>query len=227
MRFGWANTISVVRTLMAIGVVVLLGALSTVLPSVTAWGLSGKSLSCCLFWLTGIIIALDGLDGYVARKFNEASPLGAVMDIVSDRVVEQVYWLGFAGLGWVPIAVPLIVIVRGTIVDSLRAIALEQGMTAFGSTTMMQHPLGVALVSSRASRWLYAVAKLAVFMLLIGQARTLSINGQVTPWGFLSAAWVEPVNTILVWGCVVFCVIRGLPVLLESPRLFQKASASQ
>ena len=36
--------------------------------------------------LTAIAFALDGLDGYIARKFNESSDLGSVLDIMGDRI---------------------------------------------------------------------------------------------------------------------------------------------
>ena len=50
--------------------------------------------------------ALDGVDGYVARKFNEVSKLGAVLDIMGDRIAENAYWISFAVLGWLPISFP-------------------------------------------------------------------------------------------------------------------------
>ena len=40
--------------------------------------------------------SLDGVDGYVARKFNEASKFGAMLDILCDRIVECIYWITFA-----------------------------------------------------------------------------------------------------------------------------------
>ena len=49
-----------------------------------------KTSACYVaaFWLTAIVIWFDGLDGYVARKFNEASKFGAMLDILCDRIVE-------------------------------------------------------------------------------------------------------------------------------------------
>ena len=37
--------------------------------------------------LTIIAFSLDGVDGYVARKFNEESKFGALLDIMGDRIV--------------------------------------------------------------------------------------------------------------------------------------------
>ena len=63
--------------------------------------------------LTIIAFAMDGLDGYIARKFNESSKLGALLDIMSDRIVENTYWILFAVMGWISIIFPLVAITRG------------------------------------------------------------------------------------------------------------------
>ena len=39
------------------------------------------------FILTAIAFATDGLDGYIARKLNQSSKWGSVLDILGDRIV--------------------------------------------------------------------------------------------------------------------------------------------
>jgi CDP-diacylglycerol---glycerol-3-phosphate 3-phosphatidyltransferase len=162
------------------------------------------------FWLTIVIIWMDGLDGYVARKFNECSKAGAVIDILCDRVVEQIYWITFLALGWVPLWMVLAVVARGVVVDGLRSLALEHGQTAFGQSSMMQHPLGVLLVSSRFSRWMYALAKAIAFSFLIA--------AHMPGCPFLPA--VQLIAEAAAWITVIFCLLRGLPVLFEAKRFF-------
>lgn len=159
------------------------------------------------FVLTIIVIWMDGLDGYIARKFNETSKFGAVLDILSDRIVENVYWISFAVLGWLPLWIPLVVMTRGIVTDGLRGLALEQGYTAFGDTTMMQNPIGKFIVASRFSRFSYAVLKAVAFALLI----IAQIKPVVAPVAYFSA-----------YGAVFFCVARGLPVIIESKRFLNK-----
>ncbi len=170
------------------------------------------------FVLTVLIIWMDGLDGYLARKFNETSRFGAMFDILGDRVVEQIYWLLFLALHWVPLWMVMAVIVRGVLVDGFRAIATEQGYTAFGSTSMMQSPLGILLVSSRFSRWTYAACKAVAFSLVIlVHMPGPGLAGIRDPWQH-QLEW--PV-TIALYATVAFCLIRGLPVLIESQRFFK------
>jgi CDP-diacylglycerol---glycerol-3-phosphate 3-phosphatidyltransferase len=194
-----ANYISLLRVILALVVCGLL-----FIPSQTIYWWA--------FGLTIVVIWMDGLDGYVARKFNETSKAGAVIDILGDRIVEQAYWVTFLALGWVPLWVPLLVIVRGIVVDGLRSLALEQGYTAFGSSSLMQHPLGILLVSSRFSRWTYAVVKAIAFCLLIvSQTPDLPVS-----W----LLWLTPTALACVYVTMAFCLIRGLPVLIEARRFF-------
>lgn len=162
------------------------------------------------FFLTIFVIWADGLDGYFARKLNQTSKLGAVLDIAGDRAVEMAYWIVFATLGWLPVFVPLVYLIRGTFVDAIRSLASEQGYTAFGTSTMMQSPLGKFLVASNFSRFTYAVVKALAFCAVI--AAQIKSDFQVV---------LHNSADVLVYTSVFFCLVRGLPVLVESPFLFK------
>jgi CDP-diacylglycerol---glycerol-3-phosphate 3-phosphatidyltransferase len=190
------NTITVVRVFMALLAVAL------------CWS-KDDAVLWTSFFLTAIIIWGDGLDGYFARKLNQTTKLGAILDIAGDRVVEMAYFIVFAVLGWIPAWIPLLFLVRGTFVDAIRAQASEQGMTAFGEKTMMQSGLGKFLVSSNFSRGAYAVVKAVCFCLIIA-GQTTQLRDTVVPTIAIYCAYAS----------AVFCVIRGLPVLVEGRRLF-------
>lgn len=164
--------------------------------------------------LVAISFSLDGLDGYVARKFNETSKFGAMLDIMSDRIAENALWVTFAVFGWIPIAFPLIALTRSFVTDGIRSVAMEQGFTAFGETSMQSDKVGYFICSSKFSRIAYAVAKVVAFLLLI-LVQTPGIQ----------ASLLKPLTTIAHVAAVVaieFCVIRALPVVFESKKLFKK-----
>lgn len=119
------------------------------------------------FALTVIAFALDGLDGYVARKFHEESKLGSVLDIMGDRIAEYVYWIMLAHLGLVPVLFPIIVVTRGVITDSLRSVAMERGLIAFGNGSMLEDPVNQWICGSKPMKIGYAVAKAITFALYI------------------------------------------------------------
>ena len=162
--------------------------------------------------ITIFVMWFDGLDGYVARKFNETSKLGAVLDIMGDRIVENIYWMVFCALGWINVIVPLIVLTRGIITDSLRSLALEQGYTPFGEKTMMQGKIAKFIVASNFSRFTYAVCKaVAFFFLILGHVN----------FDFQGKEIVLQTGIICTIIAVAFCVLRGLPVIVESKRFLK------
>ena len=117
--------------------------------------------------LTIIAFIMDGVDGYIARKYNQSSELGSVLDIMGDRIVEASYWIVFAVLGWLNIIFPLICVARAFTTDSIRSVALSKGMTAFGDKSMQSTSWGKFICASKFMRISYAVAKVAAFVLLI------------------------------------------------------------
>ena len=156
-----------------------------------------------------LIIALDGVDGYVARRRGEASVFGSIFDIAVDRVVENVLWIVLGHLGLLPMWVAIVFIVRGGIVDSIRYGAISGGETAFG---MMRSPMGRFLVASRTMRGLYGAVKAATFGWLLF----------LQPWPRLDPAlwaqWSEaaaPITYALVFVSVFLCLLRGFPVVAE------------
>jgi CDP-diacylglycerol--glycerol-3-phosphate 3-phosphatidyltransferase len=161
--------------------------------------------------LTIVSILMDGLDGWVARRYGEVSRIGAVIDILTDRIVELTYWIAFAVLGWIPAWIPIVVAVRGLLVDGARAVAFERGLTAFGPSTMMRSKIGAFLVASRESRSAYGIAKAAAFTLMI-VAYAPVLPGAAQPV-------VLAIALVCVYASVVLCILRGIPVLLEARRL--------
>lgn len=199
------NLITVSRVVLALATLALL-----YLPAKE----NQQTLLWIAFGLTVLVIWADGLDGYFARKLNQATKLGAILDIAGDRAVEMAYWIVFSSLGWIPVWVPLLFLVRGTFVDAMRSQASSEGYTAFGAKTMMQSGIGKFLVASNFSRFTYAVVKALAFCLVIAAQTTM-----------LKDSWAQPTAIVLVYLSAAFCLIRGLPVLLESKALFEKPSA--
>ena len=73
--------------------------------------------------LTVAAIALDGVDGYLARTRGLATALGAKFDVLGDRVVENVFFTCFAASGLISLWVPVLFFVRGAVTDFLSGLA--------------------------------------------------------------------------------------------------------
>ncbi len=166
------------------------------------------------FFLTAIAFAMDGLDGYIARKFNQSSEWGSVLDILGDRIVEVSYWTVFAVLGWINIIFPLICVARAFTTDGIRSVALSKGMTAFGDKSMQSTAWGKFICASRFMRISYAVAKVMAFMLLI-----VVFTPGMEVWS--GTPVLHTITMVLAWIAIIFCVVRAIPVVIESPKLFK------
>lgn len=176
-------------------------------------GGQARAVDALAVLLTIAAIALDGVDGYLARKKNLATPLGAQLDILGDRVVENLFFTFFAVAGLVSLWVPVLFFVRGTLTDFLRGLASRAGRTGFGRGGTEETRWGRALVASRASRAAYAALKCGCFCYL----------GFLLPLAHISASWLDEgvrgalgtVGQLLVWATVIFCVVRAVPVVWE------------
>jgi CDP-diacylglycerol---glycerol-3-phosphate 3-phosphatidyltransferase len=166
--------------------------------------------------LTVTAIALDGVDGYLARTRGLATPLGAQLDILGDRVVENLFFTFFAVSGLISLWVPVLFFVRGTLTDFLRALAARTGRSGFGGNSMLESWWGRTLVASRASRAAYAILKCVSFCYL----------GLLLPAAQVNAPWLNAgirhalalAGQFLVAATVAFCVLRAVPVLWEGRR---------
>ena len=166
--------------------------------------------------LTVGAIALDGLDGYIARRKNLATPVGAQLDILGDRMIENVYFTYFAVMGMVSLWLPVLFFARGAATDFLRGLARKAGHSGWGANAMLKTWWGRALVTSRWSRGLYAAMKCLCFCYL-GMELALT-RGPVALVGELAADMHTIIRTgaqVLTWMTAAFCLLRGLPVLVE------------
>ncbi|MBI3662714.1 MAG: CDP-alcohol phosphatidyltransferase family protein [Acidobacteria bacterium] len=199
------NQITVLRVLAALAAVALFG--------------RGASANLAAVALTVAAIVLDAVDGWVARRKNLSTPLGAQFDILGDRVVENLYFTYFAVCGLIPVWVPVLFFVRGAATDFVRGIAAREGRTGFGRNSMLDTRWGRALVASRASRAAYGAIKCVCFC-AVGLQLTVSSSGAavVSHLGATLPLMIAIVAQALVWLTVAFCVVRGLPVLWEGRR---------
>ena len=157
-----------------------------------------------------LVFVSDALDGYVARKRHTDSVFGAMFDILSDRIVELTMWIVLADLGIVPLWVALVFVIRGTIVDGIRAIQVSgQAKSPF---ELLQSSVGKWLVAGRTMRAGYAALKAFVFCaLLLLPALPSAYPTFWLEWGPFTLATMS----FAVHLTVAVCVLRGIPVVAE------------
>src|SRR2546421_6540348 len=96
-KFTWANLITLVR---------LVG-----LPFFAYLALARHAWFAS-FIVFGTLAFLDSVDGYVARRYNQATRIGAVLDHVTDRATVFVMALVLLALNLLPLALVGLIVTR-------------------------------------------------------------------------------------------------------------------
>ena len=104
--------------------------------------------------IAGIIFVVasltDFLDGYLARKNNQVTDLGKMLDAIADKALVNSALIILAYKGFIPVAIPVIIIFRDTIVDAIKMQASSKGRVVAaiksGKIKTASMMVGVALV---------------------------------------------------------------------------------
>ena len=119
LRMHWTpNRVTALRVVVGFSAVCLFG--------------RGPWMNLTAVALTVASVALDALDGHIARRRNLATPVGAQIDILGDRMIENVYFTYFAVVGMVSLWLPVFFFARGAATDFLRSLAMRAGHSGWG-----------------------------------------------------------------------------------------------
>jgi cardiolipin synthase len=130
----------------------------------------------------------DGLDGYIARRYQMQSRLGAKLDPIADKLLAATVFLALAINGGVPLWMAGLVLGRDLMILSFAAWALWRGVkaelapTLWGKlSTLLQLMLAVAVVLREALELRGADPPLSAL---------LWASAAMTVWSGLHYAWV-------------------------------------
>jgi CDP-diacylglycerol--glycerol-3-phosphate 3-phosphatidyltransferase len=189
-------------------------------------GSAAFAIGICALALTICAVALDGVDGYLARRLRMTSALGARLDILGDRVIENLFFIYFAGAGQISVWVPVIFFVRGMLTDFLRGVAATRGPSdgctgagEFQRNWMLMERWSARIVASPVSRGVYAALKCVCFCAL-----GVEWIARRSESSFALTRWIGAIHfsaSVILFATVIFCVLRALPVFWEGLRGFR------
>ena len=104
----------------------------------------------------GIGVLTDYLDGYFARRRNQVTKLGILLDPLADKLLTAAAFLSLVELGAVPAWMVMIILGREFAVTGLRNVAAGRGLLIPAS------PLGKGKMVSQV---------VCIFLLLLGRSR--------------------------------------------------------
>lgn len=92
----------------------------------------GSNVTISLHYIiAGILFVIasftDFLDGSMARKNNIVTDFGKVMDAIADKVLVNGVLIIMAYEGLIPLVIPVVIITRDTVVDSVKMVAGSKG----------------------------------------------------------------------------------------------------
>lgn len=91
----------------------------------------GKILVDSKYIIAGIIFIIaaltDFVDGFIARKYNMVTDFGKLMDAIADKVLVNSVLIILASSNHISPIVAVIIIMRDTIVNSIRMLAASKG----------------------------------------------------------------------------------------------------
>lgn len=98
------------------------------------WLLFGRDDRAAAAWLLGALGATDWVDGWIARRFDQVSELGKVLDPTVDRLL---FIVGIGGIivdGSVPLWFCIAVVGREVLLGGAMVVFTAMGMERFGVT---------------------------------------------------------------------------------------------
>lgn len=126
------NKITMCRLVLAVLVLIILmfpyGAVGVSVPIYKIGTNVTLSLHYIIAGILFVIASLtDFLDGNIARKRGIVTDFGKVMDAIADKVLVNGVLIILAYNGSIPLIVPVIIITRDTVVDSIKMISGSKG----------------------------------------------------------------------------------------------------
>jgi len=95
--------------------------------------IDSKYLICGIIFL--IASLTDFLDGFLARKYNLVTDMGKVLDAIADKLLVNGVLIILATEGYISVIVPVVVVSRDIIVDSIKMVAGQKNGAIAASNT--------------------------------------------------------------------------------------------
>jgi len=156
------------------------------------------------FLISAVIFSIaavtDAIDGKLARKKNEITVFGKLLDPVADKMLTTAALLAFLKLGWCNVWIVMIILTREFAVTSIRLIASSQGIVI---------PANIWGKLKTAAQMTFTI----VIMLLAEADGLFHIFREKGLWTQSS------VSNILLWITAVLAAVSGAIYIMKSRKL--------
>lgn len=134
------NKITICRIILSILLIVLMiFPMNRIGLDFPEFQINGKIIMDSKYVICGIIFVVasltDFLDGHLARKYNLVTDIGKVMDAIADKILVNAVLIVLAVNGYISVVVPVIIVSRDIIVDSIKMVAGQKSGAVGASKT--------------------------------------------------------------------------------------------
>ncbi len=159
-----------------------------------AFGISGILLPYILLGLLAVSELSDALDGFLARRYNQVTDFGKLMDPMADSIYRISIFLTFTQP---PVSIPLplifIFIYRDSVISYLRTICALKGFTLAART------------SGKIKAIFQAIAAFTVLLMMIPESL-----------GIISRATLSSVSTWIVTAVAIYTILAAVEYLVAN-----------
>lgn len=152
------------------------------------------TLPYILLFLLGVSEFSDALDGYLARKYNQVTDLGKILDPMADSIYRLSVFLTFT---LPPVRLPMMLIFiffyRDSVISTLRTICALKGLAL------------AARPSGKLKAAIQAFAAFVIILLLIPYSL-----------GYLSAETLHTTSTAIVSVAAVYALFSGVDYIYSN-----------
>ncbi len=141
--------------------------------------ISIKYIICCVLFVIASIT--DYFDGYLARKNNEVTDRGKMLDAIADKILVDPILIVFASEGIINPIVPVVVVARDIVVDAIKMQAAANGkvIAAISSGKIKTASLMLGIVFLFISDVPFVYKNIRIDLLLIYFATFMSLISMV------------------------------------------------
>ncbi len=166
--------------------------------AIVLFGLIPYEYYLAAMWVFIVAAGTDWIDGFYARRYNQVTTLGRILDPFVDKIIICGTFISLAGIDGSDIArwMAVVVVGRELMVTALRSFLEQRGAdfsaTLSGKLKMVLQCIAVVLALYR-----------------------LSYGGAVIP------KWLDPTLMAAVWSAVVLTVVSGVAYVFAAAKLLR------
>jgi len=145
-----------------------------------------KSLALGCFLLASLT---DWLDGYLARRWQQMTPLGALLDPIADKVLVLGTFLAFVQLRLIPAWMVLIILLRELVITGVRLYAASRHLTLAAAKEGKHKTVSQFMT-------IFVIFIVLILRELPGAPAFSSAIMNTMRWGIVGCLWVTMLLTV-------------------------------